>query len=73
MARGAQELVTSTWQNAGAREIYSDFNSLTLQITTDALFGFTPSTPQSKTVTGIARPRWDQARDLLMWYASMKR
>ena len=36
----------------GTREVYADFNKLTLQITTDALFGFTPSAPEARTVTG---------------------
>lgn len=60
MARGAEALVSMTWSKSGTREVYSDFNAMTLQITTDALFGFTPSDPQSKDVTGRARGSWGE-------------
>lgn len=52
MTRGAEALVTHTWRGSSVREVYADFNDLTLQITTDALFGFKPSNPESKRVTG---------------------
>jgi len=56
MARGAEQLVQTTWRGERAREVYSDFNGLTLQITTDALFGFHASTPDSQNVTGLSHP-----------------
>ena len=52
MTRGAETLVKHTWRGSSVREVYADFNDLTLQITTDALFGFKPSNPESKRVTG---------------------
>ena len=52
MTRGAEALVTHTWRGSSTREVYADFNDLTLQITTDALFGFKPSNPESNKVTG---------------------
>lgn len=55
MTRGAEALVTDIWRGATTREVYSDYNNLTLQITTDALFGFTPSNPEAKRVTGARK------------------
>ena len=55
MSRGAAHLVSKTWSGQATREVYSDFNDLTLQIVTDALFGFRASTPDSQNVTGTAQ------------------
>lgn len=52
MTRSAEHLVTRLWAQYESRDVYPDFNTVTLQIVTDALFGFQPSTPESQTVTG---------------------
>lgn len=52
MAAGAEELVGRTWAAGGEREVYADFNALTLRIVTDALFGSETSSPDSRAVTG---------------------
>lgn len=40
------------WAGGSSREVYADFNALTLRIVTDALFGFQTSSPDSRAVTG---------------------
>lgn len=46
-------MVDEVWRHGEVRDVYADFNRVTLQIVTDALFGFHASTPESQTVTGV--------------------
>ena len=54
MTRSADHLIKRTWGRHEIRDVYTDFNTVTLQIVTDALFGFQASSPESSTVTGKA-------------------
>ena len=67
MSRGAAHLVSETWSGQATREVYSDFNDLTLQIVTDALFGFRASNPDSQNVTGTAQDCRFKILDLGLW------
>jgi len=40
MVRNTQALLSTTWCQGGTRDVYADFNALTLEITLEALFGF---------------------------------
>ena len=40
------------WRQDGRRDVYSDFNDLTLRITVGALFGATVDSRQARRVSG---------------------
>lgn len=45
-------MLTSTWRSGLIRDVYHDFNQLTLAITLSALFGSEMSGMQAEEVTG---------------------
>ena len=52
MESATERLLRTSWQGSGVREVYEDFNALTLRITTEALFGSNLSPEQGDKVTG---------------------
>lgn len=55
MSRGAEGLVKDLWRGQQlSREVYADFNDLTLQIVTNVLFGFSATNSESKAVTRMS-------------------
>lgn len=52
MASATEHLVEHTWAQAGVRDVYADFNELTLTITTNALFGVDMSSSQAAGISG---------------------
>jgi len=51
------------WRQGGRRDVYADFNDLTLRITVDALFGSTVDSRQARRVAGellrMLHPPWE--------------
>jgi hypothetical protein len=47
-------MLATHWQHSGCRDVYKDFNGLTLQITTQALFGDDLPAAEGVKVTGQA-------------------
>lgn len=54
MADSTEALLATHWQHSGCRDVYKDFNALTLQITTQALFGNDLPAAEGIKVTGQA-------------------
>jgi hypothetical protein len=52
MQRAAGDLVAGPWAGGGVRDVYADYNALTLQVVTDALFGADLPETASREVTG---------------------
>ncbi len=53
MARAMRQMLATSWSGSGRRDVYSDFNALTLQISTEALFGENLPADQGARVTGV--------------------
>jgi hypothetical protein len=53
MEAATGQLLRTSWLSSGVRDVYSDFNAVTLQITTEALFGNNLSAEEGARVTGI--------------------
>lgn len=47
MSQATQHMLSNTWADRGTRDVYADYNELTLSITTNALFGVDMSSSQS--------------------------
>lgn len=47
-----EHLLGHVWAEGGVRDVYADFNELTLTITTNALFGVDVSSRQAAGITG---------------------
>ncbi len=56
MAASAERLVSQTWQGSRERDVYADFNALSLQITMEALFGVDLPAREGRQVTGAEQP-----------------
>ena len=54
MADSTEALLATHWQRSGCRDVYKDLNALTLQITTQALFGNDLPAAEGIKVTGQA-------------------
>ena len=54
MSGATQQMLDRCWRGGGRHNVYADFNALTLQITTDALFGESIPAEQAAEVTGVA-------------------
>ena len=52
MGSATRQMLATSWSGSGRRDVYSDFNALTLQITTEALFGKNLPAEQGAKVTG---------------------
>ena len=52
MADAAGDLVGEVWAGGGARDVYADFNALTLDIVTKVLFGWDVDPQQASTIVG---------------------
>lgn len=52
MASATQHLLEEVWAQGGVRDVYADFNELTLNITTNALFGVDMSSSQAAGISG---------------------
>ena len=53
MGSATRQMLATGWAGSGRRDVYSDFNALTLQITTEALFGKNLPKGQGAKVTGV--------------------
>lgn len=56
MAAATQDMLARIWRQDGRRDVYSDFNDLTLRITVGALFGATVDSRQARRVSGDNTP-----------------
>lgn len=45
-------MLADVWSTGGVRDVYADFNELTLDITTNALFGVDMSSSQALNISG---------------------
>ncbi len=45
-------MLSHVWSQGGTRDVYADFNELTLNITTNALFGVDMSSSQARGISG---------------------
>ena len=52
MTSATQHMLMHTWSKGGVRDVYADFNELTLDITTNALFGVDMSSSQAAGISG---------------------
>ena len=52
MASATEHLLADVWAQGGVRDVYADFNELTLNITTNALFGVDMSSSQAAGISG---------------------
>ena len=53
MSQATQHMLGSVWASGGgARDVYADYNELTLSITTTALFGVDMTSSQSAGISG---------------------
>ena len=52
MASATEHLLAEVWAQGGVRDVYADFNELTLNITTNALFGVDMSSSQAAGISG---------------------
>ena len=59
MASATEHLLAEVWAQGGVRDVYADFNELTLNITTNALFGVDMSSSQAAGISG-KHPRTPQ-------------
>lgn len=53
MVGATRQMLATSWSGSGRRDVYSDFNALTLQISTEALFGENLPADQGARVTGV--------------------
>lgn len=56
MSSAAREMLDTKWAHSGARDVYADYNVLTLRIATEALFGNSLSPAQGARVRGEEAP-----------------
>ena len=54
MASETQRLALDTWAHGGPRDVYADYNALTLDIVTEVLFGWDIPKEQARTIIGGA-------------------
>jgi cytochrome P450 len=54
MTAATQDMLARMWRQDGRRDVYADFNDLTLRITVGALFGATVDSRQARRVSGEA-------------------
>ncbi|KAK9903986.1 hypothetical protein WJX75_001915 [Coccomyxa subellipsoidea] len=59
MGSATRQMLATGWSGSGRRDVYSDFNALTLQITTEALFGKNLTADQGAKVTGAIGTAFD--------------
>ncbi|EIE20236.1 cytochrome P450 [Coccomyxa subellipsoidea C-169] len=59
MGSATRQMLATSWSGSGRRDVYSDFNALTLQITTEALFGKNLSAEQGAKVTGAIQTAFE--------------
>lgn len=52
MTSATQHMLSRVWSKGGVRDVYADFNELTLDITTKALFGVNMSSSQAAGISG---------------------
>ena len=52
MTDSTEAMLATQWQHSGRRDVYKDFNALTLQVTTQALFGDDLPAAEGLRVTG---------------------
>ena len=52
MSSATQDMLGGVWSEGGIRDVYADFNELTLNITTIALFGVDMSSRQALGISG---------------------
>ena len=52
MAAATQRLVDGPWAGGGPRDVYADFNALTLDIVTEVLFGWDIAREQASLIVG---------------------
>ena len=52
MTGSTEAMLATQWQHSGRRDVYKDFNALTLQVTTQALFGDDLPVAEGLRVTG---------------------
>ena len=53
MSSATQHMLGGLWGRGGVRDVYADFNELTLNITTNALFGVNMSSRQAAGISGM--------------------
>lgn len=58
MSQATQHMLDSVWAAGGSRDVYADYNELTLSITTNALFGVNMSSSQSAGISSKLHQRW---------------
>ncbi len=63
MTTATEAMLDRMWRQGGRRDVYADFNDLTLRITVDALFGSTVDSRQARRVAGellrMLHPPWE--------------
>ena len=52
MCEATGHMLAEVWSQGGVRDVYADFNELTLSITTNALFGVDMSSSQALGISG---------------------
>ncbi len=52
MCSATEHMLAEVWFEGGVRDVYADFNELTLNITTNALFGVDMSSSQALSISG---------------------
>ncbi len=52
MAAATEQMLQTRWRPGAQRDIYADFNALTLDVTTRALFGSNLPASESRQITG---------------------
>ena len=52
MAAATEQMMQTRWRPGAQRDIYADFNALTLDVTTRALFGSNLQASDSRQITG---------------------
>ncbi len=55
MCSATEHMLAEVWSQGGVRDVYADFNELTLNITTNALFGVDMSSSQALGISGEQR------------------
>ena len=70
MTDSAEAMLAAQWRYSGCRDVYQDFNALTLQITTQALFGDDLPAAEGLRVTGRLSIccMWESS-DVALWHA----
>ena len=64
MADSTEGLLAMRWQHSGCRDVYKDFNALTLQVTTQALFGEDLPAAEGVKITGQVLSRCMHAQQM---------